>query len=144
MSFFFVTLVPSACGLSFVTSLFPLNFQVTQLDKYSQFSYPRRQRRKRKGSDAEDTGHCSSGALRTLGTVVPTPRLHRRTSCRPRPAGAIAGSVPALICKCPQLSSFRPPGTGPRRQVLVSRRLSLGAWLLAASGAWPFPPDLGS
>lgn len=85
-------------------------------------------------SGAGDSGGCSSDA-----------RLRRRTGVpggRPSRTSAIAGSVPALLCECPQLSSVRPPGIRcPGRQASVPRRPSLGAWLPAASGAWPFPPE---
>ncbi|XP_072861476.1 uncharacterized protein [Chlorocebus sabaeus] len=51
-------------------------------------------------------------ALRILGTVVPRLRLRRRNALpggRPHRTAAIAGSVPALLCECPQLSSVLPP-----------------------------------
>lgn len=96
-----------------------------------------KKRRNEKGKKKKNS------ALRILGAVVRPPRLRRRTGLpggQPLQAGAIAGSVPALLCECPQLSSVRQPGTrGPRRQAPVPRRPSHGAGLLAASGAWPFP-----
>lgn len=99
------------------------------------------EKKKKKKREKEE----KSSALRVLGTVVRGPRLRRRTGWpggRPRQAGAIAGSVPALLCECPQLSSVRQPGTCcPRRQAPVPCHPSLGAWLLVASGAWPVPPE---
>lgn len=127
----FVSLVPLLLTHSqgFSTEVYPIGI----------FSHPERDN---SFTNADKRGGGAQ-ALRILGTVVPTLRLRRRNALpggRPRRTAAIAGSVPALLCECPQLSSVLPPGTRcPGRLASVARRPSLGAWLPAASGAWPFP-----
>ncbi|XP_053426681.1 zinc finger protein 316-like [Nycticebus coucang] len=72
-------------------------------------------------------------ALRVLGTVVPRP-LRRRNGLpggRPSRARAIAGSVPALLCECSQLSSVRPPDLSLQDSTL-SREGDTEAEIMAA------------
>ncbi|VCW84178.1 unnamed protein product, partial [Gulo gulo] len=82
-------------------------------------------------------------ALRILCAVVRGPRLRRRTGCldagptTPAPFPEAFSSRSANARSCRQLDS----------QVLVAPVpccTSLGPWLLAASGAWPVPPESGS
>lgn len=121
--------------LSINTSNFLLNADKKVEEKEEKWGAKKPHKKpKPKTLRAEDSGRCSSEA-----------RLRRRTGLpggRPSQAGAIDGSGLVRLCECPQLSSVRQPGTHwPRRQAPVLRCASLGAWLPAASGARPVPPE---